>query len=114
MNYWFRIKWGVSSITFHTLKYWRKKRNEDDPIPFYKINVVRPYPSIVKGTLYKAIGNYIFPFVYRKYVKVNFETGQLIEDIYGNSGEISEVYYDYIRLTNGTHVYKTAIKKVQV
>lgn len=40
------------------------------------------------------------------------EVGQRIIDIYGNEGTVINVVYDYVRLDNGKHVYKTAIQRI--
>jgi hypothetical protein len=42
-------------------------------------------------------------------MKPDYKLGQQITDIYGNTGKIVEVFYDYVRLDNGKHVYKLAI-----
>lgn len=41
---------------------------------------------------------------------MEYAKGQQITDIYGNTGKIVGVYYDYVRLDTGKHVYKSAIK----
>lgn len=44
--------------------------------------------------------------------QMNPETGDFITDVYGHRGVVASVYYDYIRLTDGKHVYKSAIAKI--
>lgn len=69
-NYYFRFiyksknyRWG---IYLHTLSYWKIKRKEIDPIPLFRLNVVRPYKYSDDSNQFIAIGTYIFPFVIRK------------------------------------------------
>jgi hypothetical protein len=38
--------------------------------------------------------------------------GNKIIDVYGNKGKIVDIFYDYVRLDNGKHVYKSAIALV--
>lgn len=41
------------------------------------------------------------------------KVGNTVTDIYGNKGKVVEVFYDYVRLDTGKHVYKLAIADVQ-
>jgi NurA-like 5'-3' nuclease len=43
---------------------------------------------------------------------MNPSSGDFIVDVYGHKGVIASVYYDYVRLTDGKHVYKLAIAKI--
>jgi hypothetical protein len=43
---------------------------------------------------------------------MSMQVGNLIVDVYGNRGRIAEVFYDYVRLDNGKHVYKIAIASI--
>jgi|HigsolmetaAR204D_1030405.scaffolds.fasta_scaffold02439_2 hypothetical protein len=40
------------------------------------------------------------------------QIGDFVTDVYGHKGVVASVYFDYVRLTDGKHVYKRAISKI--
>ncbi|WP_255654223.1 hypothetical protein [Brevibacillus sp. DP1.3A] len=43
---------------------------------------------------------------------MDVKKGDSVTDVYGNQGTVVDVFYDYVRLNTGKHVYKLAIASV--